>query len=73
MLHLLLSRRPGRDEEKKNEERTGAKKKGNFGGQNKKHIYSYFCGKLKVNCRCKKILVTNQNIFYLYFSKVFLK
>lgn len=26
---------------------------------------------VKVNCRCKKILVTNQNIFYLYFSKVF--
>lgn len=41
MLHLLLSRRPGRDEEKKNEERTGAKKKGNFGSQNKKHIFIF--------------------------------
>lgn len=72
MLHLLLSRRPGRDEEKKNEERTGAKKKGNFAGQNKKPIYSYFCGKLKVNCRCKKILVTNQNIyFFIYISVKF--
>lgn len=67
MLYLLLSRRPGRDEEKKNEERTGTKKKGNFAGQNKKPIYSYFCGKLKVNCRCKKILVTNQNIYFFLF------
>lgn len=67
MVYLLLSRRPGRDEEKKNEERTGAKKKGNFAGQNKNiHIYSYFCGKLTINCRCKKILVTNQNMYFLF-------
>lgn len=47
MLHLLLSRRPGRDEEKKNEERTGAKKKGNFGGQNKKTYIFIFLWQAK--------------------------
>lgn len=38
-----------------------------------KNIYSYFCGKLKV--RCKKILVTNQNIyfFFIYISVKFFK